>query len=64
MNWKRVLPAALICTLGTSTTTAQQDEGNWWPHPIWGAGDQAGGSNWITSEKILASLKLVKTGKV
>ncbi len=41
-----------------------REKGPWWPHPIWGADDQAGGSNWITSEKILESLKLVTTGKV
>lgn len=43
-----------------------QGESNeeWWPHPIWGAGDEAGASNWITPDKILSSLKLVKQGKV
>ena len=41
-----------------------REKGPWWPHPLWGADDQAGGSNWITPEKILESVKLVKTGKV
>ncbi|MEM8968921.1 MAG: cyclase family protein [Bacteroidota bacterium] len=36
----------------------------WWPHPLWGANDQAGGSNWITPAKILSSLATVQTGKV
>jgi hypothetical protein len=35
----------------------------WWPHPQWGAGDQAGASNWITPEKILQAVSLVRTGK-
>lgn len=34
----------------------------WWPSR-WGAEDQAGASNWITPEKILDALKLVRTGK-
>jgi kynurenine formamidase len=41
-----------------------REQGPWWPHPIWGKDDQAGGSNWITPEKILEAMKLVKTGKV
>ncbi len=40
------------------------EEGPWWPHPIWGAGDQSGGSNWITPEKVTAALKLVQEGKI
>ncbi len=49
---------------GTSLAGQTRAKGRWWPHPIWGAADQAGGSNWITPEKVLQSLKLVKTGKV
>lgn len=40
------------------------EEGPWWPHPIWGANDQAGGSNWITPEKIVEALQFVESGKV
>lgn len=40
------------------------EKGPWWPHSIWGTGDQAGGSNWITPEKIVKALSLVKSGKV
>ncbi|MEO0330937.1 MAG: cyclase family protein [Bacteroidota bacterium] len=43
---------------------AQTTTETWWPHPLWGDNDQAGGSNWITPEKILASLAIVQTGKV
>jgi kynurenine formamidase len=46
------------------TTSQTRDEGPWWPHPMWGVGDQAGASNWITPEKILEAVSLVKTGKV
>ena len=35
----------------------------WWPSR-WGPQDQAGASNWITPEKVLAAAKLIKTGKV
>ena len=41
-----------------------REKGPWWPNPIWGPNDQAGGSNWITPEKIVKALALVKTGKV
>jgi hypothetical protein len=41
-----------------------REKGPWWPHPIWGPEDQAGGSNWITPDKILEAVSLVKTGKV
>ena len=39
-------------------------KGPWWPHPIWGGDDQAGAWNWITPEKVLAAVQLVKTGQV
>ena len=41
-----------------------RDKGEWWPNAQWGAGDQAGGSNWITPEKVLKATSLVKTGRV
>ncbi len=53
----------LICISGVVLAQAPEDE-PWWPHPIWGSEDQAGGSNWITPEKIVESLALVKTGNV
>lgn len=41
-----------------------RESGPWWPHPIWGAEDQAGGSNWITPEKIVEALSIVESGKI
>lgn len=41
-----------------------REAGPWWPHPIWGAEDQAGASNWITPETVLAAIKLVETGQI
>ena len=41
-----------------------REAGDWWPHPIWGADDQAGSSNWVTPEKVLEAVSLVKTGKI
>ena len=53
----------LLCTLvNTKAQTAEQ--GPWWPHPIWGAGDQAGSSNWITPEKVVEAFKLVESGEI
>lgn len=26
----------------------------WWPHPIWGAGDEAGSTNWYTKPEVVA----------
>jgi kynurenine formamidase len=40
-----------------------RERGPWWPSR-WGPDDQSGASNWITPDKILASVKLVRTGKV
>ena len=55
---------AMFCIGSVSCVAQTREKGPWWPHPIWGAGDQAGGSNWITSEKILKALTLAKTGKL
>jgi kynurenine formamidase len=40
-----------------------REKGPWWPSR-WGPEDQAGASNWITPDKVLASVRLVRTGKV
>jgi kynurenine formamidase len=34
----------------------------WWPSR-WGSADEAGASNWMTPEKVLTAVELVKTGK-
>lgn len=68
MRTYRLLFSAVTLMLLQSwliTAHAQtREQGPWWPHPIWGAGDQAGGSNWMTPEKIMKAMKLVTTGKV
>lgn len=64
---QKVRFAALVLAVGLMAQAGQaqtREKGPWWPHPIWGADDQAGSSNWITPEKILESVTLVKTGKV
>ncbi len=66
-NQKIATPLCLIFTILLTVVpiSAQtKDKGPWWPHPIWGAGDMAGGSNWITQEKVLDAIKLVQTGKI
>ena len=59
------LALLFLLTLESGIALAQTREaGPWWPSALWGAGDQAGGSNWITADKILDAVRLVKTGKV
>ena len=62
----KVLPLCAVMLLACPFLAPAQtaEKGPWWPHALWGAGDQAGASNWITPEKIVASLKLVEKGKV
>jgi kynurenine formamidase len=57
----------LLCVsasmLSSLTATAQTREaGPWWPSPH-GSADQAGASNYVTPEKILAALQLARTGQ-
>ena len=56
-----VLVTALFCASGAAQT---REKGPWWPHAIWGAEDQAGGSNWITPTKVLEAVRLVQTGEI
>jgi hypothetical protein len=61
----RLVLASTVIVVFAGTGQAQTREaGPWWPHPTWGRGDQAGASNWITPEKVLEAVRLVKTGKV
>jgi kynurenine formamidase len=53
---------AAILPLATDAQTRQQ--GPWWPNAEWGPMDQAGASNRITPEKIVAAFRLVQTGRV
>lgn len=65
MNPKSILSIPLIILISSNMAFAQtREKGPWWPNELWGADDQAGGSNWITPEKVLRSVSLVKTGKV
>jgi kynurenine formamidase len=55
----------LAATLSPLVATAQTREaGPWWPNAEWGAMDQAGASNRITPEKIVAAMRLVEAGRV
>lgn len=57
-----------LCGLGVALAAGDgvraqtREKGPWWPSPH-GANDQAGNSNYITSEKILKALRLAKTGQ-
>ncbi len=37
----------------------------WWPHPMWGEGDEAGSTNWYTKPEVVKrALAEAKTGKI
>jgi kynurenine formamidase len=46
-----------------SEAQAQTGTAPWWPSR-WGAGDEAGASNWITPEKVLDAVKWIREGKI
>ena len=53
----------LFGAMATDVVVAQtREKGPWWPS-VQGAGDQAGNSNDITTEKILGLLRIPKTGQ-
>jgi len=54
----------ILLMMSNSILSQTVDDDPWWPHPIWGQGDQIGASNWITPEKVVESFSLVKTGKI
>ena len=57
--------AAGIGTIGSAQAQSAGETpmgAPWWPSR-WGPEDQAGASNWITPEKILDAIRLVRTGK-
>jgi hypothetical protein len=56
--------AVLLCLAGAMALAQTREKGEWWPNAQWGAGDQAGASNWITPDKVLKATALVKTGRV
>ncbi len=35
----------------------------WWPHPIWGEGDEAGSTNWYTKPEVLARAMSANKGE-
>jgi kynurenine formamidase len=60
-----ILLLSIAFSLSVIICEAQsREKGPWWPHPLWGPNDQAGGSNWITPEKILEAISVVKDGKL
>lgn len=61
---KSTLTLLLIIFTMSSSISQTREKGPWWPNVQWGAQDEAGASNWITSEKIMTALKYAKEGKV
>jgi hypothetical protein len=61
----RMLTGVVLSAVLSPLASAQtRDQGPWWPHAQWGAADAAGGSNWITPDKVVKAVALVKTGRV
>jgi kynurenine formamidase len=60
----RATTLLLAFVLPLAAHAQTREAGPWWPHPEWGAMDQAGASNRITADKIVASMRLVQTGRV
>ena len=54
----------LAALLPTALSAQTRESGPWWPNREWGAMDQAGASNRITPDKIVAAMQLVQTGRV
>lgn len=61
---KKLITISLMFISLSAVQAQTRDQGPWWPHPLWGADDQAGASNWITPEKILTATKWITTGKL
>lgn len=61
---KTLLSFLLLLVMSTPSRGQTREKGPWWPHPLWGAQDEAGASNWITPEKIMKALSYAKDGKV
>ena len=62
---KTLVLVILICMTDGSLEKAwgqNRTRGPWWPSKLWGADDQSGASNWITPEKVLKAVTLLKTG--
>ena len=59
-----VVLIAIVLNSPSLLTAQTREAGPWWPHAVWGPEDQAGASNWITPQKVLAAMDLVSTGVV
>ena len=55
---------ALLFITSLHASEATRQSGPWWPSTEWGANDQAGAANRISPEKVMAALKLAKTGQI
>ena len=65
MTNSRLLIVFFLLLISHVVLPAQtKEKGPWWPHPLWGAGDQAGSSNWITNDKVLEAMQQVVEGKI
>ena len=59
-NWKECKGKPWVT--GDSMETPLGDK--WWPHPMWGEGDEAGSTNWYTKpEVVMRAIAQIKQGK-
>lgn len=47
----------------TVATQSGKSPGEWWPSR-WGAGDEAGASNWVTPQKVMEATREIRTGRI
>ena len=57
-----VMIVALALVSAQTTLAQTREQGPWWPGPH-GPDDQAGASNYVTAEKVLAAIQLPQTGQ-
>lgn len=53
----------LLLSVASPARSQTRERGPWWPSR-WGPDDQAGASNWISPDKVLVAVRLVKTGRI
>lgn len=60
-NWKDCAGKPWVDGSDMATPLGSQ----WWPHPLWGEGDEAGSTNWYTKpEVVMRALSVIQEGKV
>lgn len=54
----------LLCSIYNHVQGQDVAIDKWWPHPEWGAGDEAGSSNRISPVTVMRAMSMTKQGKI